>query len=303
MSLLKGLLATILTMLLFFSLAVFSTLFMLRITLLDPDFMVAHVDRLDVSALAREMIEEQVSGQLPPEAAFLEEALYETIEDNEPLIKEQVNAAIYSSYDYLLGKTDRLYMVFSLEPLKADLKDRVWQLFQQNIESLPPQVSALPPEILRGYFEEFYQQFADQIPSEFAVDESSIPPEMVASLAMVREYASYAQTAYYGLIALMVLLVLGIILLHRSVKGATRELGITFLIYGALEYASVWACQRYLPSLPLPDMPPAIQAWLNGFIADLIAPMQILGIGLMAAGAALIIVSIVYPRLRTAEEE
>ena len=163
MSLLKGLLATILTMLLFFSLAVFSTLFMLRITLLDPDFVVAQVDRLDVSALAREMIEEQVSGQLPPEAAFLEEALYETIEDNEPLIKEQVNAAIYSSYDYLLGKTDRLYMVFSLEPLKADLKDRVWQLFQQNIESLPPQVSALPPEILRGYFEEFYQQFAPYV--------------------------------------------------------------------------------------------------------------------------------------------
>ncbi len=100
----------------------------------------------------------------------------------------------------------------------------------------------------------------------------------------------------------MVVLVLGIILLHRSVKGATRELGITFLIYGVLEYASVWATQRYLPSLPMPDMPPSLQAWLNGFVADLIAPMQVLGIGLMAAGAALIIVSFVYPRLRPAEE-
>ncbi|GAI53972.1 unnamed protein product [marine sediment metagenome] len=43
--------------------------------------------------------------------------------------------------------------------------------------------------------------------------------------------------------------------------------------------------------------------WLTGFINDLLAPLQTFGIGLMAAGAALIIVSIVYPRLRPVEDE
>ncbi|HEY50863.1 MAG TPA: hypothetical protein G4O20_03560 [Dehalococcoidia bacterium] len=302
MNFLKGLLATLLTFLLFLSLAAFSTLFVLRSTLLDPEFVVAQVKKLDVAALAEEVTDFQLSGQVPPEAAFLEEALYSAIAQNEPQLKEQASTAIYSGYDYLLGKSEKLNVVISLKPIKADLKDRLWQSFQQNKENLPLEVAALPPEMLEQYFEEFYRQFEAEIPSEFVIDESSIPPEMMKLVDILRENARYIQTAYYGLIALMAVLILGIILLHRSVKGATRELGITFLIYGAIEYASVWATQRYFPSLPLPDMPTSVQTWLNGLINDLVAPMQVLGIGLMAAGAALIIVSIVYPRLRPAEE-
>jgi len=303
MKFLKGLLAALLTFLLFSSLAAFGSLFALRSTLLDPDFVVAQVEKLDVAALAEEVIDFQSGGQVPPEASFLEEALYSAIAENEPQLKEQVSTAIYDGYDYLLGKSDRLNISVSLAPVKKDLKDRLWQSFEQNKESLPPEVAALPPEMLEQYFEEFYRQFEAGIPSEFVIDESSIPPDMMTLVDILRENARYIQTAYYGLIALMVVLVAGIILLHRSVKGATRELGITFLIYGIIEYAGVWATQRYSSSIPLPDIPPSMQAWLNGFIADLIAPMQVLGIGLMVSGAVLIIVSIAYPRLRPAEEK
>lgn len=302
MSLLKGLLATFLTFLFFLSLAAFGTLFALRSTLLDPNFVVAQVEKLDVEALVGEMTDFQLSGEIPPEATFLEEALHSAITENAPQMKEQVNAAIYSGYDYLLGRSDRLNMVISFEPIRADMKDRLWLLFQQNIESLPPEVAALPPEMLEQYFEEFYQQFEAEIPSELAIDESSIPPDVMSVVEIIRQNAGYIEKAYYGLIALMVVLVLCLILLHRSVKSVTRELGVTFLIYGIIEYAGVWATQRYLPSLPISDIPPSLQVWLNGLINDLIAPMQVLGIGLMATGAALIIVSIVYPRLRPAEE-
>ncbi len=303
MNFLKSLALTILTLLLFLSLALFGTLFTLNSTLLNPDFVVTQVDRLDVAALAREVTEGQISGQIPPEQRFLEEALYSTIEDNEPWLKEQVNAAVYSGYDYLLGKSERLSLMISLEPLKEELKENLWQLFQENIDSLPPEIAAAPPGMLEPYFEEFYQQFSEEIPSEFEVDESSIPPDVMAQLQMVRGYLSYVQTAYYALIGLMVLLVLAVILLHRSVKRATRELGITFLIYGALNYASVWTMNYFLPELSLPDIPPSLQPWLTGLMADMAAPMQTLGIGLMVGGAVLIIISIVYPRLRPAEEE
>lgn len=302
MNFLKGLLTSLLTFLLFLSLAAFGTLFALRSTLLDPDFVVAQVEKLDIAALAEEVTAFQLDGQVPAEAAFLEEALYSTIAENEPYLKEQAGAAIRSGYDYLLGKSDRLNMVISLEPLKGDMKAKLWQSFQQNKESLPLEVAALPPEMLEQYFEEFYQQFEAEIPSEFVIDESDVPLEVMDVANILRENARNIETAYYGLIALMVVLVSGIILLHRSVKGATRELGITFLIYGIIEYAGVWATQHYLPSLPMPDMPPSLQTWLNGFINDLVAPMQVLGIGLMVGGAVLIIVSIVYPRLRPAEE-
>lgn len=303
MGFLKGLLATLLTFLLFLSLAAFGTLFALRSTLLNPDFVVAQVKKLDVAVLVEEMTQGQLAGQIPPEASFLNEALYDAIAENESYLKEQASAAIYSGFDYLLDKSDRLNISISLAPVKDTVKDSVWQKFQQNKDDLPPEVAALPPELLEQYFEEFYQQFEAEIPSELAIDESSLPPDVMSVVEVIRQNAGYIETAYYGLIALMLVLILCLILLHRSVKGVTRELGIAFLIYGILEYAGVWATQRYLPSLPMPDIPPSLQAWLNGLVADLVAPMQVLGIGLMAAGAVLIIVSIVYPRLRPAEAE
>jgi hypothetical protein len=229
--------------------------------------------------------------------------MYDVISDQEPWVKEQLKAGIYSFYDFLLGKSESLSLVISMEPLKENLRDNLWQIFQQNIESLPPELATAPPEMQQQYFDEFYQQLSGEIPSVIEVDESLIPPEVMAQIIQTRQYISYARMAYYGLIAFMVLLVLGIILLHRSVKGATRELGITFLIYGAIEYASVWATRNYASSLPLPDMPPSLQTWLTGFISDFVAPLQILGIGLMVGGAVLIIVSIVYPRLRKEEVE
>jgi len=298
MNFLKSLGRTVLTLLLFLALGVFSTLFALNSTLLDPDFLIKQVDRLDITALAQEMTQEQVGGELPLEAVLVEEALYAAIAENEPWLKEQVNAAIYSGYDYLLGRSERLNLVISIAPIKEDLRDNLWRLFQQNLESLPPELATAPPGMLEQYFEQFYQQFAAEIPSEFALDESSIPPNIMAQLNLVRENLSYAQTLYRALIGLMVLLVVGIVLLHRSVKGATRELGVTFLIYGALDYASVWATQNLLPGLPLPNIPPSLQAWLNGLISDLVSPMGTLGIGLMAGGAVLILVSVIYPRLR-----
>ncbi|GAH70835.1 unnamed protein product, partial [marine sediment metagenome] len=164
--------------------------------------------------------------------------------------------------------------------------------------------SILPPAQLEQYFDEYYRQFSAQIPSEFTVDESQIPPEIMAQLMQARQYIGYAQTFYYPLIGFMVLLVILIILLHRNVKGATRGLGITFLIYGVIEYASIWAVGYFGPTyLPLVEIPSSLQMWLTGFINDLLAPLQTFGIGLMAAGAALIIVSIVYPRLRPVEDE
>jgi len=301
MKFLKGLALSLLTLLLFLSLGVFGMVYMLNNTLLDPDFVVAQVDRLDVAALAREAIEPQVSGQVPPEMAFLEEAIYSTISEQEPWLKEQVNAGIYSFYDFLLGKSERLSVVISLEPLKESLRDSLWQAFTQDI---PPELSGLPPAQLEQYFNEYYRQISAQIPSSFEVDESYIPPEVMAQIIQARQYISYAQTVYYALIGFMVLLVILIILLHRNVKGATRGLGITFLIYGILEFAGVFATKNFLPtSLPLPDIPASLQLWLMGFIADFVAPMQAFSIGLMVAGAVLIIVSIVYPRLRPVEEE
>ncbi len=52
-------------------------------------------------------------------------AIDDTIADLEPWIKEQVSAGIYSSYDYLMGRSQSLSLVISMEPMKESLKDNL----------------------------------------------------------------------------------------------------------------------------------------------------------------------------------
>ncbi len=300
MKFLQGLALSLLSFLLFLSLALFGMAFSLNSTLLNPDFAVAQVDRLDVSALVRELTAEQVS-QLPPEAGFLEEALYTTIEDNEPWLKEQVTAGIYSFYDYLLGQSERLSLVVSLEPLKANLRDNMWQTFMQAI---PPELSGLPQAQIEQYFDEYYRQFAEQIPSSFEVDESSIPPEIMAQIIQVREGIGYYQLGYKLLIGFMVLLVLGIVLINRNVKSTARGLGVPLLTYGAFEYAGIWATRYFAPTyLTMVELPPSLQTWVSQLFDDFLAPLEMFSLGLLAAGVVLLIVSFVYRRRRVEEVE
>lgn len=292
MKFLKGLVLSLLSLLLFLSLTVFGIAFTLNSTILNPDFVISEVDKIDVSVLVRE----QIGVQLPQEAQFMEEAIYGVISDQEPWLKEQLSITIRSGYDYFLGRSEELSLIISLEPLKESLRDSLWQTFQQSI---PPEFAGLPPAQVEQYFNEYYQDFSGQIPSEFALDESSLPPEAMEPIRQARQYIGYFQTGYMVLIGFMVLLVLGIILIKRNVRSITRGLGITLLAYGALEYAGIFAAKYLAPArLPLPDIPPALEAWLLGLFGDLLAPLEMFSLGLLVGGVVLLIVSFVYqPRV------
>ena len=158
MNFLKGLTLSLLSLLLFLSLSIFGIAFTINNTLLNPDFVASEVDKIDVSSLIRELTEEQIGEQLPQEAQFMEEAIYDVISDQEPWLKEQVNAAVHSGYDFLLGKSERLSLTISLETLKESLRDSLRQTFMQ---SLPPQLSGLPQAQIEQYFNQFYQEFSE----------------------------------------------------------------------------------------------------------------------------------------------
>ncbi len=174
MKVLKGFGTGILSFLLFLSLSVFGVAFMLNSTLLNPDFVADELDKLDVSALVRELTEEQISEQLPEEVSFIKEDLYDIISEQEPWLKEQVNAAIYSGYDYFLGKSDRLEILISLESLKASLRDSLWQTFHDYISS---DLSSLPEDVLKPYLDRNYREFIGQIPEEYLPSELAGLPE------------------------------------------------------------------------------------------------------------------------------
>ena len=59
MKILKGLALGLLSFLLFLSLSLFGVLLMLNLTILNPDFVISELNRLDTSAIAEEFLSQQ----------------------------------------------------------------------------------------------------------------------------------------------------------------------------------------------------------------------------------------------------
>jgi hypothetical protein len=291
MKFLKGFALFILGSLLFLSLTTFGIAFMLNQTILNPDFIVSQVDRLDITSLAEDMLSEQI----PVEGEELTaEVISNTITDLEPWIKEQAGDAAYAFYDYLEGRSPSLSLVISLEPVEQSLRENLWQAFR---ESPPPELEGLSQAELEPYFDEYYEQIAQEIPSTFELDEASLGAEGTALLEQTRQIIDYFNLSYTALIGIILLSILLIILVHREVRGSTRTLGINFLVCGALSFLSVFAMEKMLgPILTQADMPPYLQTWVPQLISDTLSPLEMYGIVLGVVGVVLLIVSFAYRR-------
>jgi len=291
MKFLKGLALAILGFLLFLSLSVFGLALTLNQTILNPGFVASEVNKLDISSLAEEFLAEQIP---QAEEAYMVEAVNDTIADLEPWIKEQVSTVIYSGYDYLEGRSQSLSLAISSEPIKDSLRGN---LREAMLQSLPPELAGLPPAEIEQYFNEFYQQIDEGIPSTFELDEALLGVEVLAQLELVRQGIGYFHIVFNALIGFILLLILLIILTHRQVRGSTRGLGTTFLTCGVLSYAGAFVAKNIAGTqLTQLDIPAYLQAWMPQLVKDTLAPLEIYSIGLAATGVVLLIVSFVYKR-------
>ena len=255
------------------------------------------MDELDISSLAREFLSEEIRQEEP----YLAEVLANTITDLEPWIRDQTRTSIYSTYDYLLGKSESLSLVISLEPVKDSLKDN---LREAILKSPPPELAGATPATVELYINEAYQYIDELIPLRFEFNESSLGPEVLAQLEQARQYIGYFQLGYKLLIGFILLLILGIILINRQVRGATRKLGIIFTTYGAFEYLGIFIIKNLAGTqLTKLDVPAQLQTLLPQLLSDFLAPLEIFSICLMVAGVALIIVSFVYKPRQPSETE
>ena len=171
------------------------------------------------------------------------------------------------------------------------------------IQALPPELASLPQSEIDAAFNQIYRDIFGQIPSTIDISEEMMGPEVMTTLEQVREYVSYIQIAYKALIGFMLLLIGLIVLIHRQVRGSTRQIGITFLVYGIPAYVSIFFIKNYamgyLTQLTgQQNLPASLQAWLPQLVNDLLAPMQMFSLGLLIGGVVLLVVSFVYkPRV------
>jgi len=119
--------------------------------------------------------------------------------------------------------------------------------------------------------------------------------EAEVGLEQGRQVISYFQLGYKLLIGLILLLILGIVLINRQVKGTTRQLGSAFLSAGAASYIGVFVAKQFAGTqLTQLDMPVYLQMLAPQFVTDTLAPLEMYGIGLLVAGVALLVVSFVH---------
>ncbi|MFC1897262.1 hypothetical protein ACFLX8_01635 [Chloroflexota bacterium] len=294
----------------------------LRNTFLNSDFVISLVNELDIASLASEFIGEQLLQDIPEEMDFLTEHLDNIIAQLEPTIKEELTAAADPILDYLLGESQSISVTISLEPVIEDLEDTLRETF---LESPPAEFAGLSPVEIGQYFDMYFGELlAEMIPSSFNIDETLIGTEMPAQIAevltgteeqleqarqhiadataraeeeleQVREYMGYFQLGYNILIGLILLLIAGIILLNREVRGATRKIGTIFLTYGVPWFAGILVARYFGKSqIAQLDIPPYFQELLLRLVNDFSAPLQWLSLGLLIMGVALLIVSFVY---------
>jgi len=80
MKVLKGLALSLLSFLLFLSLSIFGLALTLNLTILNPDFTVSELDRLDIPSLTKDLL----SQQIPQDVPYIAEVVDNTIADLEP---------------------------------------------------------------------------------------------------------------------------------------------------------------------------------------------------------------------------
>jgi hypothetical protein len=303
MKVVKGLALALLGFFLFLSLSVFGVMFMLNSTILNPDFIVRELDKLDVYSLAREWVGEQIlQFEVPaPYQPYVDKTLDDTLTDLEPWVRGQVSDVVYAGYDYLLGRSQRLSRVISLEPVRDSLKQN---LRQTVVASPPPELEGLPPGTIELALNEAYRQIDEQVPPSLELDLATLDPGAAEQFEQMRQYIGYFQLGYKVLIGFILLLILGIVLIYREVRGSTRSLGITFLTCGVIIYLGNLVT-KYFAGVSIMELalPIQFQTWLPQLLADFLTPLDIYGIVLAIIGVLLLVVSFVYkPRQPSFEQ-
>jgi hypothetical protein len=254
-------------------------------TILNPDFVISELDKLDVHSI----IVDQVKSQLPEEAPYIAEIFDEVAIELEPWLKEQTTKVVYAGYAYLKGD-EELNIVIPLEQVKTSIK----QNFAQAIRESPPlELEGLPQSQIEFFISQACAQIDSQIPQQFEINEALLGAEIVTQLQKAKEIIAYIELGYKALIGLVAVLVLFIALIQWwRAKPIARFIGIAFTIAGVISLIGALAARFIILQIIPVDIPSEIVAMLPQLISDCSYPLLIYSVGILLAGIGLIVLSL-----------
>jgi hypothetical protein len=289
MKVLKGLGLGVTGFLLFLALIILGIAVAVNSTLLNPQFMIDEIEKLDINTAAQQILQET----LPSEAAPYLPAIIDTFAENKVWISSQVEYSINRFYDYILGRTSTFSIEISTEQFTQGLFENLTETYAQ----LPPSEQGLP-------LDQIQQQIAAEIPSTIRFTQENIPSDAWQTIQQAKEIVGLTRTIYIGLIIFSLALIALIILITRRFKSATLSLGIIFLVAGVANLSALIITQQVAPgSIPLGDLPTQIQIWLKQVIIDYITPWKIYSMVVLVLGILLLTTSFFLFRQQAQKSE
>ena len=285
MNIARGIFSGLLSFILVIALVALGIALTINHTILNPNFVISEVDKLDVHSI----IVEQVKSQLPEGVPYMAEIFDEVAAELKPWLKEQTTEVIYAGYAYLEGD-EELNIAIPLEQVKTSIKDNLAQAMR---ESPPPELEGLPQNQIEFVIALACAQVDNQVPQQFEINEALLGADIVTQLQKAREIVADIKLGYKVLIGLSALLVLLIALIQWwRAKPIARFTGIAFTIAGVISLIAALAARLIIFQIIPADIPAELTALIPQLISDISHPLLIYSIGILAAGIGLIVLSI-----------
>lgn len=303
----------------------------IRNTFLSYSFVAMVIENVDIKTMASYLLEDQI-GPLPEGITLTSDQFDKIVTLLEPVIKTNLKSAIDPVADYFVGKATGFKVAVSFQSVIPSFKPIITEAF---IANLPSDLHSATQTQIDQAADSYFNDFQDTLPTSFTFDETvfgtdinntlenafteiedglsqardeieNATTEFEDQLIEVRVYIGYFRIGFFVLIGLMLIIEGGIILIQRSVKGACRVLGITFLIYGALWLAGILVIRHLVPGFiqqTTTDIPHAIANLMPMLIRQLTSPLFMVSLVCLIGGIVLILVSLIYPKVQIKEAE
>ncbi|HSW57030.1 MAG TPA: hypothetical protein VLH15_01385 [Dehalococcoidales bacterium] len=295
MRLLRIITIVLATLVLALALMPFGLLVGIKHSVLNPQFVIREINRIDLLEVA----EYYLPANLPEGTSQYQSAFLLTIEQDQPWIKGQIQTIVMDSYSFLLNRTDEWSISIKTEGFINNLLDNLTATLEQ---SPTPEYAALSEAERQVYLQDLRSQIKDAVPESISLNRNDIPQDVWDSILNTRKIIGSIQTAYYGLIIILVLMIASLYLLYLNFKIPSRILGIVFAAQGLIGIIGFEVTGRVL-STTLHDMIPLIwEPYLPFWIKNILMPYGIFSAGLLVIGVGLLIISfLVRKRGKTAE--
>ena len=269
MQVLRGIALGLLGFFLFIGLILLGIAFTIDNTALNPQFIINEIGKLDIPSMVHETLAKSVPADYQPYLKGIDASVTETL----PWINQQVSNVINGTYDYLLGKTDRLDLSLSTQPLQQSLVKNLTSAF---LQSAPADHSRLTDADKQVYLTRFQEEIVTSIPAQIRITPDSLGADGANTIIQARNIAGYLKTIYSVLIASALVMAFLLAWLLRDMKSILMSLGIICFISGVLSTIAVFGLKSLIPMLiPSNSLPELLRIWIQTAIEDFISPWGI----------------------------